>query len=186
MNRRRAICHVLSAAPAAFAQAGADGHLAWKNSVVQRWRQAEVYTQDVLDIMPEADLKYAPFAGEMTFCEHLTHLAFYNVFLLTAIQRQGPPSQMDALMNGWAEPRNASKELAREYLQRTFERAQNLMEQLTPSDLKRAGIRPGEGFTSVHTGEELVWRALTHTFHHRAQAIVYLRGKGLKPPLYRF
>jgi uncharacterized damage-inducible protein DinB len=154
--------------------------------MLARWSNAEAYTVDVLDIMPEVDLGYTPFEGEFPFRKHLTHLAYFNVFLLTAITRQGPPSHMTSLMRNWAEPEDGSKDLIRSYLRRTFQEVRAMVQKLTPADLARTGIVPGEGFVSVHTGEELIGRALTHTFHHRAQAIVYLRGKGRKPPLYRF
>ena len=36
------------------------------------------------------------------------------------------------------------------------------------------------------TGFEWLWAYFTHTAHHRAQAEVYLRVKGIKPPDYTF
>jgi uncharacterized damage-inducible protein DinB len=36
------------------------------------------------------------------------------------------------------------------------------------------------------TGSEWLWSYFTHTAHHRGQAEVYLRLKGIKPPTYVF
>jgi uncharacterized damage-inducible protein DinB len=36
------------------------------------------------------------------------------------------------------------------------------------------------------TGYEWLWSYFTHTAHHRGQAEVYLRVKGIKPPTYVF
>ena len=36
------------------------------------------------------------------------------------------------------------------------------------------------------TGTEWLWSYFTHTAHHRGQAEVYLRLKGIKPPAYTF
>jgi uncharacterized damage-inducible protein DinB len=36
------------------------------------------------------------------------------------------------------------------------------------------------------TGVEWLWSYFTHTAHHRGQAEVYLRLKGIKPPAYTF
>src|ERR1022692_1891581 len=36
------------------------------------------------------------------------------------------------------------------------------------------------------TGFEWLWAYFTHTAHHRAQAEVYLRVKGIQPPDYMF
>ena len=35
-------------------------------------------------------------------------------------------------------------------------------------------------------GRERLWAAFTHTAHHRGQAEVYLRVKGVTPPQYGF
>lgn len=36
------------------------------------------------------------------------------------------------------------------------------------------------------SGTELLWAGFTHMAHHRGQAEVYLRSKGIKPPDYEF
>ena len=36
------------------------------------------------------------------------------------------------------------------------------------------------------TGFEWLWSYFTHSAHHRGQAEVYLRLKGIKPPVYAF
>jgi uncharacterized damage-inducible protein DinB len=36
------------------------------------------------------------------------------------------------------------------------------------------------------TGFEWLWSYFTHTAHHRGQAEVYMRVKGIKPPDYKF
>jgi uncharacterized damage-inducible protein DinB len=40
--------------------------------------------------------------------------------------------------------------------------------------------------TTPLTGFERLWSYFTHTSHHRGQAEVYLRVKGIKPPEYVF
>jgi uncharacterized damage-inducible protein DinB len=42
------------------------------------------------------------------------------------------------------------------------------------------------GGTRKMTGFEWLWSYFTHTAHHRGQAEVYLRVKGVKPPDYVF
>lgn len=39
-------------------------------------------------------------------------------------------------------------------------------------------------FLSGHTNLDLILRGESHTAHHRAQAIVYLRMNGIRPPKY--
>jgi uncharacterized damage-inducible protein DinB len=42
------------------------------------------------------------------------------------------------------------------------------------------------GTTRKMTGFEWLWAYFTHTAHHRGQAEVYLRIKGIQPPDYVF
>src|SRR5687768_12341098 len=131
MNRRFLVWNLFAGA-SAFAQGSTDAHQVWKNSMLERWRNAEGYTLDVLETMPEGELGYAPFANEFSFAAHLTHLAYFNVYLLTAITRRTPPSQMTSLMKRWAEPRAVTKNSVRDYLRVTFEEVQNIVLRLTP------------------------------------------------------
>jgi hypothetical protein len=124
---------------------------AWRESMNRRWVEAESYASEVLSAMPDEYLNYSPVSQEFTFAKHLTHLGFYNVFLLSAIVRKGPPSEMTALMAPWEEPRDSSKQMIRNYLETTFRRAREITSSLNQSSLRRTGIKPGEEFTSVHT-----------------------------------
>jgi uncharacterized damage-inducible protein DinB len=53
---------------------------------------------------------------------------------------------------------------------------------MTPSRMDTVVGPPARNLT----GFEWLWAYFTHTAHHRAQAEVYLRVKGIKPPDYKF
>jgi uncharacterized damage-inducible protein DinB len=157
----------------------------WKKDIDGRWSMAEVYTLDVLEAMPSQHLQYVAFEGEYSFIKHLTHLGYYNAVLVASI-KDGPFKKPAVDLKAWTEPENPTKEDAREYLKRTFDHARKLCASFTTADLERNPVMPFVEWRGGHKGRDMVWRAITHTFHHRAQAIVYLRGKGIKPPPYRF
>jgi uncharacterized damage-inducible protein DinB len=53
---------------------------------------------------------------------------------------------------------------------------------MTDADLEKTMTRGGNTVSKF----ELLWGGFTHTAHHRGQAEVYLRLKGIKPPDYKF
>jgi uncharacterized damage-inducible protein DinB len=174
-----------SGAAVAFSQTRVNDVDVWRKDIDGRWTTAQAYTLDVLDAMPSEHLHYVAFEGEYSFVKHLTHLGYYNAILIASI-RDGPFKNPAVDLKAWTEPDKPTREVAREYLNRTFDHARRLCASFTTADLERNPVRPFVEWRSGHKGRDMVWRAITHTFHHRAQAIVYLRGKGLEPPRYRF
>jgi hypothetical protein len=59
-----------------------------------------------------------------------------------------------------------------------------VLRKLTEKDILRSDL--GQPRFPAHTGTDLCLRAYTHTAHHRGQAIVYLRVKGIAPPTWAF
>jgi uncharacterized damage-inducible protein DinB len=182
---RRVFATLTGGAAAAFSQTQPDDLDAWRKDINSRWTVAQAYTLDVLDAMPSDHLHYVAFEGEYSFVKHLTHLGYYNAILIASI-RDGPFKNPAVDLKAWTEPDKPSKEVAREYLNRTFEHSRMLCASFTTADLERNPVMPFVEWRGGHKGRDMVWRAITHTFHHRAQAIVYLRGKGVEPPRYRF
>ena len=183
---RRTLAPLLGGATLAWAQTPGDDLAQWKAEIDRRWQQAQAYTIAALDAMPDEHLNYVAFRGQFSFVKQLTHLAFYNVVLVASIFNEGPLQNPTKYLQPWKEPESPGKDQARDYLERTFIHCRSLTARLTDEDLTRGPLKPFTDFVSVHNGREMVWRALTHTFHHRGQAIVYLRGKGIKPPGYRY
>ena len=169
----------------AFSQTQGNDLDVWRTDIDGRWAAAQAYTLDVLDAMPSDHLHYVAFEGEYSFVKHLTHLGYYNAVLVGSI-KDGPFRNPPVDLKEWTEPDRPSKEVAREYLNRTFDRARRLCASFTLADVERNPVIPFTEWRGGHRGRDMVWRAITHTFHHRAQAIVYLRGKGIEPPRYRF
>jgi uncharacterized damage-inducible protein DinB len=182
---RRGFQGLLGTAALAQAQSSPSGIEVWKKDIDARWGVAEAFTLDVLEAMPLQHLQYVAFEGEYSFVKHLTHLGYYNSVLVASI-KNGPFRNPAVDLKAWHEPENPSKTEAADYLKRTFGHARQLCASFTTADLERNPVIPFLEWRGGHKGSDMVWRAITHTFHHRAQAIVYLRGKGIRPPQYRF
>ena len=75
--------------------------------------------------------------------------------------------------------------MARAYVEENFDYCTSVIEKISLADLDRKGIID-ENYWREHTGRDLLLRAFAHTSHHRAEAIVYLRLKGIEPPFFEF
>lgn len=74
------------------------------------------------------------------------------------------------------------KETAISFLKDSFDFCDKAVAAMTPERMDSVVGPPARHLT----GFEWLWAYFTHTAHHRGQAEVYLRVKGIKPPAYRF
>jgi len=89
------------------------------------------------------------------------------------------PEQLAAALKD--EKLGIEKETAMKFLTETFDFCNKAVASMTPEKLDAV-----VGRTRKMTGFEWLWAYFTHTAHHRGQAEVYLRVKGIKPPDYVF
>ena len=141
-----------------------------------KWANARDYTLAVADAMPEAAYDYAPLdSSMMTFGEQLLHLAGNVNWLSGEGKLEG---------EGLTPKREVSptdKAAVRQVLAEAFDNGAAALGQLSYGDL--------EDEVDWFTGERLTKRRLglllfDHVTHHRAQAIVYLRLRGVAAPKY--
>jgi uncharacterized damage-inducible protein DinB len=124
--------------------------------------------------MPADQYTSRPNDAEMTFGEQMIHIADAILFFT----------------KGWAakpgtnfDPKKADKDTAIAALKSAFDTGAAAIGTLTDADLSTKIVESGEG---KMTALETVLLMFDHTEHHRGQAIVYLRYKGIKPVDYRF
>jgi uncharacterized damage-inducible protein DinB len=142
--------------------------------LVDHWNKSRDYMLELASQMPADQYASRPNEAEMTFGEQMVHIA-------TAIQ---------FFTKGWAakpgaklDPKKADKETAIADLKIAFDAGAAALESLSDADLNTKILDSGEG---KMTALEVVMLMFDHTEHHRGQAIVYLRYKGIKPVDYRF
>jgi len=165
----------------AFAQSTSGDAI--KDSLVKHWKVTSDFTIAVAKMMPAADYGFRPVPEELSFGQLMIQIAVANVGACanaSGITRPAtPPELMKALRD---EKINADKGDAIRYLTDTFDFCNQAVASMTPEKL-HAMVGPKD---RQMTGFEWLWAYFTHTAHHRGQAEVYLRVKGIKPPDYVF
>ena len=165
---RRALLYLLVGLPTlAMAQMQSD----WR----AKWANARDYTLAVADAMPEEDYGFSPVPGEtMAFGEQLLHLA-HNVEWLSAskLGEGRLPAKPDVTPT--------DKAAVRQVLAKAFDSGAAALGSLGYGDLdEEVEWFAGERISKRRVGLLL----FDHVTHHRAQAIVYLRLRGVEPPGY--
>jgi hypothetical protein len=170
---------VLLALPA-FAQSGAD---AIKDSLVKHWKITGDFTIAVAKMMPAADYGFRPVPEELSFGQLMIQISGANISACSNASGMPrlpiPPAISQALKD---EKIDAGKDSVIKFMTHTFDFCNQAVASMTPEKL-HAMVGPKD---RQMTGFEWLWAYFTHTAHHRGQAEVYLRVKGIKPPDYVF
>ena len=141
--------------------------------LVTHWQTSKAYTLAIAEQMPEDGYASKPNADERTFAEQLAHIAGANAFFLSKVS--GTPSPI-------GKPEKLDKASVIKLLNDSYDYAIKSVGSLTPEQL---GAQVDLGFEKI-SGLDVVLLGLDHSTNHRAQCIVYLRVKGIKPADYRF
>jgi uncharacterized damage-inducible protein DinB len=155
-----------------------------KDALAKHWKTAGEFTIAVANAMPDDTYSFRPSPEEMSFGQLMAHLASADQGACAVASGMPRPKVPEKLM-AWSkspEKVDVSKENAVSYLKETFEFCDKAVAAMTPQLLDALAGPPARNMT----GFEWLFGYFTHTAHHRAQAEVYLRVKGIKPPDYRF
>lgn len=173
MKRRHVLLPILSGAAASSQAQTASFPLQFRDSFVRHWQVERGYTLAVADAMPAEHYDFKPNPVQRSFGEQLTHLAGVNMAYFSAFGLVPLPER----------PGASDKESARKYVNLSWDYSLAVLRKITGNDMLRRDLR---GPRQPHSATDLCLRAYTHTAHHRGQAIVYLRVKGVTPPAWAF
>lgn len=172
------------------------------NNLIKRWKSSKRYTLKIFDAMPAADLEFSPSAEQMSFAQHFMHLAYTNNSFIGVLVDTKTYADYDALQDAdffldrpdpisvfypdRLQKREAlqNKQLVSDYLMATFDYVISSLKNLTDEVLTKGADKVKPWYLAGHTNLDLILRSESHTAHHRAQAIAYLRMKGIQPPGY--
>jgi len=152
-----------------------------QDALVKHWKATGDLTIAVAQAMPAESYTFRPNPEEMSFGQLMAHIAGADLGACanaSGIARPALPAKIAA----WAkdqEHTEVDKETAVAFMKDTFDFCNKAVASMTPELLDKVGPRDMTGF-------EWLWSYFTHTAHHRGQAEVYLRVKGIKPPAYVF
>jgi hypothetical protein len=154
-----------------------------KDALVKHWKVSSEFTMAVADKMPADGYSFKPVPEELSFGQLIVQIGGANISACayaSGMPRPAVPPAVAASLKD--ESGKVEKQAAVAFLKDTFDFCNQAVGSMTPEKLD-AMVGPAN---RKMTGFEWLWAYFTHTAHHRGQAEVYLRVKGIKPPDYTF
>jgi uncharacterized damage-inducible protein DinB len=155
-----------------------------KEALAKHWKTSGEFTLAVANAMPAGDYNFRPSPAEMSFGQLMAHIAVANLGACTNASGLERPAMPDKIAEWSKAPQkvDVDKETATAFLTTSFDFCNKAVAAVTPARLESIAGPPNRNMT----GFEWLWSYFTHTAHHRGQAEVYLRVKGIQPPRYQF
>jgi uncharacterized damage-inducible protein DinB len=125
----------------------------------------------VAEAMPPDQYGFRPHPESMTFAELMSHIATTNYQFCAGLKDSEPP----------ALPSAADKDAVIKFLSDSFDYCSSIIPKLSDEQLAKAHNSPDGRLP----GREVLLAMYIHVAHHRGQAEIYLRDKGIRPPAYR-
>lgn len=151
--------------PLAGAQANAAGEYAKHFGALGQLSVA------VAQAMPPELYGFRPHSESMNFGQLISHIATTNYQFCTGLKDSSPPKL----------PTPSNKDSIVKFLSDSFEYCSGVISSLSEEQLGKTHNSPD----GLLPGRELLLAMYIHVAHHRGQAEIYLRDKGIKPPPYR-
>jgi uncharacterized damage-inducible protein DinB len=142
----------------------------------KRWSVAKGLAVAVADAMPAESYDFRPVPEEMSFGEQIIHIAAANYGKCAFIGDAKSP-YVESAEGAKIEKTTAVKDLAA-----SFDYCTKVFDGLDEAKLYQMRTWGNGRFNNV----DLMLGALIHMTHHRGQAEVYLRAKGITPPKYKW
>jgi hypothetical protein len=153
-------------------------------ALAKHWKASGEFTLAVAKSMPAESYNFRPSPEEMSFGQLMAHIAGINVNACANASGLARPA-FPAKITEWAKDPlkiEIDKDTVVLFMSDSFAFCNQAVAAMTPERLDKVVGPPARNMT----GFEWLWAYFTHTAHHRGQAEVYLRVKGLKPPDYVF
>lgn len=141
---------------------------------VAKWKNAEAYTLQVIENMPENKFGYKPTQEEMTFQEQIGHLSGNMLWLSNKFLTDNKADF------GQKDFENKSKAEVIDLVKKSFAFTMSAFENFDQNKMNDEIEFGGQKMTK----QRIFLLIQDHLTHHRAQAIVYLRLVGATPPKY--
>ncbi len=143
----------------------------------QKWANASTYTLALAESMPADQYDFRPVESEMSFGEQMMHLSSNMVWLCSDYLTDQKPPRSRKEIGDYA---HKSKAEVLEVLKESLDYAGATLKNLDPKQLDDSV----KFFAGPMSKRQITNLMNDHLTHHRAQAIVYLRLNGIKPPGY--
>lgn len=146
---------------------------------------AKEYTIQVAEAMPAENYNYKPTDSVRTFGEQMAHIGMSTSMILHKFIK-GEDMKMDMEEGAKLEKSvGASKEETIKLLNSAFDDAINSLKKMNQSELDETFVFIFSPDKPEFSNQQGFLFLRDHITHHRGQAIIYLRMKGIKAPGYR-
>jgi uncharacterized damage-inducible protein DinB len=155
-----------------------------KDVLLKHWKTSGEFTLAVANAMPAESYTFRPTPEEMSFGQLMAHIAGADRNACANVSGLTPPPYFPAI-EAFAKDTaktEVSKDAATQFLKDVFDFCGKAIAEMPAANADKVVGPPNRNLTGI----EWLWSYFTHTAHHRGQAEVYLRLKGIKPPAYTF
>jgi hypothetical protein len=155
-----------------------------KDALVKHWKVTSDFTIAVAKQMPADSYGFRPVPEELSFGQLIIQIAGANVSACSQASGMTAPAIPEKILQSVRDEKatiEIGKDEAVQFLTDTFKFCNDAVASMTPEKLDAV-----VGRNRKMTGFEWLWSYFTHTAHHRGQAEVYLRLKGITPTTYTF
>jgi uncharacterized damage-inducible protein DinB len=147
--------------------------------MIAEWQRAKTYTKAYLDAMPEDGYGYKPTPEIRSFAQQMLHLTDANyLFATSASGKANPLNETLAAHNVAEKTIPPTKEATTKAVMDSYDWVISTLQGMAP-DQMQATVKFGK--TDI-TRAGLFGKGFEHQTHHRGQATIYLRLKGVTPP----
>ena len=138
----------------------------------KRWAVTRKLAIGVAEAMPATDYGFRPNPAIMSFSEQMSHIALINYAFCAGLKDKdapeiGTPTDKDGIV---------------QLMENSFDYCSDVIAAITDQQLDSVHQSPDGRLN----GREVLLALYVHMAHHRGQAEIYLRTKGIKPPPYVF
>ena len=153
------------------------------DALVKHWKTSGEFTIAVAKAMPAESYDFRASPEEMTFGQLMAHIGGANLGACANASGLAKPAFPPKIAEYAKDTKlNVDRETAISFLSDSFDFCNKAVAAMTPERMHTVVGPPARNMN----GFEWLWSYFTHTAHHRGQAEVYLRIKGIKPPDYKF
>jgi uncharacterized damage-inducible protein DinB len=150
-----------------------------QSEMVKEWQRAKAYTREYLDAMPEDGYGFKPTPEIRSFAQQMLHLTDANYLFATSASGKANPLGETLPNHNVAEKTiSPTKEATTKAVMDSYDFVIGALQGLTPEQWQET-IKFGK--TDI-TRAGLFGKGFEHQTHHRGQATIYLRLKGITPP----
>jgi uncharacterized damage-inducible protein DinB len=145
-----------------------------QSQMVAEWQRAKTYTKAYLDAMPEDGYGFKPTPEIRSFAQQMLHLADANYFFAATASGKPSPIGQTSAEKTIAQTKEATTKAVMDSYDFVISSLQGVTSAQAGETVKL------EGHEVSRLGA--YGKAFEHQTHHRGQAVIYLRLKGVTPP----